>query len=284
MTTLLVGFDSAWTLTNSGALVGVLVLDDKTFQELGPPRVADYPDATDAIVKWQEQYTPSATTILLDQPTIVSNLTGQRPVENIVGAAVSRRRGGMQPANRSRENMFGEDAPIWPFLANFGGPRNPIEPVGATNVIETYPVLEMIALGWTLPDVRPAGRLPKYNPERRGTFSIDDWRYVCHQTFNAFSERRGLDDIVSWIDDMDRNESPRKCDQDKLDACLCLLAALYLAEQRDCLIVGNLQTGYILVPYGADLHVELDARCVETGLTPSQWVRRFSPLPRLPVA
>ena len=33
MTTLLVGFDSAWTPTNSGALVGVLHLDDGTFHE-----------------------------------------------------------------------------------------------------------------------------------------------------------------------------------------------------------------------------------------------------------
>ena len=41
MTTLLVGFDSAWTRTNSGALVGVLRLDDGTFDELGPPRIVD---------------------------------------------------------------------------------------------------------------------------------------------------------------------------------------------------------------------------------------------------
>ena len=43
MTTLLVGFDSAWTRTNSGALVGVLCLDDGTFEEFGPPLIADYP-------------------------------------------------------------------------------------------------------------------------------------------------------------------------------------------------------------------------------------------------
>ena len=65
---------------------------------------------------------PTSTIILLDQPTIVKNLTGQRPVENIVGSAISRRRGGMQPANTSKENMFGKDAPIWPFLTRFGGP------------------------------------------------------------------------------------------------------------------------------------------------------------------
>ena len=43
MTTLLVGFDSAWTPNNSGALIGVLRLDDGTFRELGPPLIVDYP-------------------------------------------------------------------------------------------------------------------------------------------------------------------------------------------------------------------------------------------------
>jgi hypothetical protein len=54
-----------------------------------------------------------------------------------------------------------------------------MKPVGESLVFETYPVLAMIALGWTLPDSRPTGRLPKYNPQRRQTFSTDDWRHVC---------------------------------------------------------------------------------------------------------
>ncbi len=41
-TTLLVGFDSAWTAHNSGALVGVLRFEDGNFHELGPPKVVDY--------------------------------------------------------------------------------------------------------------------------------------------------------------------------------------------------------------------------------------------------
>jgi hypothetical protein len=47
-------------------------------------------------------------------------------------------------------------------------------------VIETYPVLTMIALGWTIPDSdgRLTGRLPKYNPGRKKTFSIKDWQHV----------------------------------------------------------------------------------------------------------
>jgi RHS repeat-associated protein len=42
LTTLLVGFDSAWTPTNCGALVGALRTYDGTFRDLGAPQVVDY--------------------------------------------------------------------------------------------------------------------------------------------------------------------------------------------------------------------------------------------------
>ena len=66
-------------------------------------------------------------------------------------------------------------------------------------VFETYPVLAVIALGWTLQDSRPAGRLPRYNPARRRTFSIVDWQHVCGRVTGAFQER-GLSEIVDWIE------------------------------------------------------------------------------------
>ena len=274
LTTLLVGFDSAWTSTNAGAIVAVLNLHDGSYHELGPPRIVDYPQAEDIILKWQSEFAPTATIVLLDQPTIVKNPTGQRPVENIVASAVSLRYGGMQPANTSREEMFGTEAPVWPFLARFGGAADPLEPIADTRVFETYPVLAMIALGWMLPDSRAAGRLPKYNPERKETFSISDWQHVCDKASGSF-HGHGLADIVRWVEAAAQNTSPRKSDQDGLDACLCLLVALYLAERKDCLMVGDLRTGYIVVPYGAELHAELDARCRQTGRVPSEWVRRF---------
>jgi predicted RNase H-like nuclease len=216
---------------------------------------------------------PTATIILLDQPTIVKNTAGQRPVENIVGSAVSLRYGGMQPANTSREEMFGKKAPVWRFLTRFGGPADPLEPIANSRVFETYPVLAMIPLEWMLQDPRAAGRLPKYNPDRKRTFSISDWRYVCGQLSAAFCVR-GLVEIVGWLTAAQR-ASPRKDDQDCLDACLCLLVALYLAERKDCLMVGDMQTGYIIVPHGVGLCAELNARCNKTRRLPSEWVRAF---------
>jgi len=42
------------------------------------------------------------------------------------------------------------------------------------------------------------------------------------------------------------------------------------------MMVGDLQTGYIVVPHSAELHAELDARCKKTGREPSEWVRSFN--------
>lgn len=275
MATLLVGFDSAWTPTNSGALVGVLRTDDGTLQELGLPQVVNYREATEAILGWQDQKKPAATIVLLDQPTIVRNSKGQRPVENLVASSVSLRYGGVQPANTARMEMFGEDAPVWHFLTQFGGAADPHEPVTDTRVFETYPVLTMIALGWTLPDpVRPTGRLPKYNPERTNNFSICDWEYVCQRTLSEFGAL-GLQELPQWLTVLAENRSPRKIDQDRLDSCICLLVALYLAELRECLMVGNMDTGYIIVPSENVLRDELHARCNNTGRAHREWVQSF---------
>lgn len=274
MTTLLVGFDSAWTATNSGALVGVLRAHDGTYQELGPPLVVNYGQAECTILEWQAQHHPAATIVLLDQPTIVKNARGQRPVENLVSSPVSLRYGGMQPANTSKREMFGEGAPVWRFLTKFGGPANPTESGKEMQVFETYPVLTMIALGWSLSDPhRAAGRLPKYNPTRR-TFSKSDWRHVCLRARDVLAVH-GLPLLVQWLDAAEKIEAPRKSNQDGLDACICLLAALYFAEAKDCLMVGNLDTGYIVVPYEEALSYELMGRCRKTQRDPAQWVRSF---------
>jgi predicted RNase H-like nuclease len=271
MNMLLVGFDSAWTADRRGALIGVVVRDDGTREELGPPRIANFREADRIVIDWETAHSPTFTLVFLDQPTIVENSVWQRPVEKIVGSAVSRRYGGMQPANTSRDEMFGRTAPVWTFLDRFGGPANFSGSRCTTGVVETYPALTLIALGWTLPDSRPTGRLPKYNPERR-TFSRSDWEYVCRFVCTAFSER-GLVEIARWVDDQVSNGSLRKEDQDCLDACLCLLVALYLAEGRECLMVGNQGRGYIVVPYSADLRAELECRCRATARNPSEWVR-----------
>jgi predicted RNase H-like nuclease len=274
MTTLLVGFDSAWTPTNRGSIVAVLYAENGETLDLGPPQIVNYDEAESVILQWQAQHLPQTTIVLLDQPTIVANATGQRPVENLVSSPVSLRYGGVQPANTGREVMFGKNAPIWSFLRRFGGPADPLQRVSGTHVYETYPVLAMIALGWLLPDSRATGRLPKYNPGRKKTFSIADWQYVCALAADSFRKSR-ISGIAVWLDNMANKPIPGKSDQDGLDACLCLLVALHLIRKEDCLMLGNLYSGYILVPFGDTLFAELQARCQLTDRTASEWLEKF---------
>ena len=276
MSSLLIGFDSAWTPNNCGALVGVLRSDMGSYQELGPPRIANYQQATEVIVQWQGEHQPTTTIVLLDQPTIVPNPKGQRPVENLVASPVSRRYGGVQPANTSKTKMFGKDAPVWQFLKTFGGATNPHGPITSTRVLETYPVLTMIALGWTLPDsALPTGRLPKYNPANKKTFSVEDWRHVCQKLKSKF-ETRGLLALSRILAEHAKKQSPLKADQDCVDSCICLLVAFYLAESRECLMVGNVDTGYIVVPHGNELRNELLTRCDKTNRPSQEWVRALA--------
>jgi predicted RNase H-like nuclease len=248
MKKLLVGFDSAWTPNRTGAIVGAVLLPEGTWTELGAPVNADFSEAERRISGWQRDQSPDTTLVLLDQPTVVLNETGQRPVENIVASPVSLRYGGVQPANTQRTEMFGANAPVWRFLQKFGGPVDPRVPAYDVGVIETYPVLAIITLGWTLPDTRPTGRLPKYNPERRQTFSTHDWKHVCTRAA-GFIANAGLPSLSAWLTERGELKAPRKSDQDKLDACLCLIVAMQLACSRDCLFVGNLRDGYMVVPH-----------------------------------
>jgi predicted RNase H-like nuclease len=235
----------------------------------------DYGEASNVINRWKAAHVPSSTLVLLDQPTIVENDVGQRPVERIVCSPVGRRRGGMQPANKGRSDMFGTDAPVWNFLSRFGGAADPFCPSTATCVLETYPVLAMISLGWTLVDSqRPTGRLPTYNPERRKTFAIADWAHVCRATA-ATLLTEGASELSSWALAAGRNPKPSNSDQDQVDACICLIAALHLARGADALFVGNCTTGYIVVPDSEALRNELATRCDELAYVASDWLRVF---------
>jgi predicted RNase H-like nuclease len=272
--TLVVGFDSAWTAKKSGAIVAALSIFDGTFRCVSKPRTCDFSQALSQIAEWQAAYKVGATVVLLDQPTIVPNALGQRPVENIVSPCVGLRFGGVQPASTSRKNMFGVDAPVWPFLKHFGGAADPRGPLENTMVLETYPVLALIAWNWLLPHRRSTGCLPKYNPERRKTYSIEGWKLVCGKALAEF-QRRKLTSVVSWLVQAIAFDRPTKRDQDQLDACLCLLVGLGLLERAACLMVGNMETGYIVVPDSELLRNELDSRCRDTERSQEDWVRLF---------
>ncbi|WP_237400220.1 hypothetical protein [Rhodovulum sulfidophilum] len=64
--------------------------------------------------------------IALDQPSIVPNASGARSAERVAGSVISFIGGGVQPANRGKAAMFGDDAPIWRFLEAVDARQDPM--------------------------------------------------------------------------------------------------------------------------------------------------------------
>lgn len=74
----------------------------------GRSRAVHFADALDYINARKKSR--ACTVVALDQPTIVPNEQGMRPAEKVAAALLSFTGGGVQPANRSKKNMFGDHA------------------------------------------------------------------------------------------------------------------------------------------------------------------------------
>jgi predicted RNase H-like nuclease len=119
---ILVGFDSAWADRKPGAICSA-VFDGDCFVEFREPELVGFERALIYIKSIQRSDLP--TLVALDQPTIVPNADGMRPVDKAVSRLISWIGGGVQPANRGKLNMFGPHAPISIFLEKLGADENP---------------------------------------------------------------------------------------------------------------------------------------------------------------
>ncbi|WP_291375018.1 DUF429 domain-containing protein [Devosia sp.] len=187
--------------------------------------------------------------VALDQPTIVPNATGSRPVDKIAAALISWIGGGVQPANRSKRGMFDDDAPVWAFKAALGAIEDPEGARTARTgmfIAEVFPALALPSLA-----VQFCGRLlgPKYNPGRRKTFRLDDWHTVLTCTAAAGLSLQ-IARLAEWCEDHRVAAAPNKADQDLLDGVLCALVGfIWLFEPRSrSLMIGDLETGYMITP------------------------------------
>jgi predicted RNase H-like nuclease len=245
---ILVGFDSAWTdnAKAPGAICSVLFGSDR-FVDFQPPELIGFQQALAYINALQRSDMP--TLVALDQPTLVPNDAGMRPVEKVAASLISWMGGGVQPANRGKLAMFGPKAPIWDFLEKLAATENPEDArtaVRGLHLMEVFPALALASL-----EARFFGRLmgPRYNPGRRRTFKIEDWRAVIAAA-SAEAKRFGCDALVAWLDELRNLEKPKKADQDRLDAALCLLIAIRwrFGARNESVAIGDLQTGYIVTP------------------------------------
>jgi predicted RNase H-like nuclease len=256
--TTIIGFDSAWTdkATAPGAVCAIRQTSAGLVFE--PPRLATFRQAHDFIQS--EQNLADRVLVALDQPTIVRNASGSRPVDKVAGSLVSWIGGGVQPANRSKIGMFDDTAPIWRFKEDLGALEDPEaarQSESGLHLIEVFPALGLSSL---IPV--HCGRMlgAKYNPERRKTFRPDHWSSVTG-CVAAFALRHQIIGLSAWAQSHGAIAAPRKSDQDLLDAVLCaMVGCLWLyGDRSELLMIGDLQSGYMVTPAVGEARARLIA-------------------------
>lgn len=241
-----IGFDSAWTdKPNAPGAICIIRLkrNSVSFVE---PELASFDQSLHVIEA--EKNTSDLCLVALDQPTIVPNLTSMRPVDRVAASLISWLGGGVQPANRSKKGMFDDAAPIWHFKQRLGAIEDPHETRRANKglfLIETFPALALPSI-----EERFHARLmgPRYNPARKKTFRAADWLAVL-EAVGGYARAFDLEAVAKWCEDQ-RFRQPRKADQDKLDSVICALAgyAWVVAPRTNCVMIGDLENGYMISP------------------------------------
>ena len=264
--TIIFGFDSAWTdAPKAPGAICAIAYDERGQVEFYEPRLVSFADARAFIDVLRHDFAVSL--VALDQPTVVPKSAGSRPVDKVAGSLVSFVGGGVQPANRSKIGMFCDDSPVWSFLSDLNATQDPIEartaPAGHF-LIEVFPALALPAFEDAFSQRL---RAPKYNPQNRKKFRLEDWQSVTRviQTTALGFDVSGLAD---WSDRMHALSQPRKADQDKLDAALCALIGLaWRAGPVSCsAMLGDLTNGYMVTPMSEFTRLRLEQAANQRGV------------------
>lgn len=205
------------------------MLDGGRCAAFHPPRLARFAEAARFVAEVGDG--ADVVLVAIDQPTVVANEAGSRPVDRVAASLVGRLRGGVQPARCGGTGaaMFGDAAPVWRFLDAIGAAQDPLAARSATSgrfVMEVFPAL---ALPELVPAIWARRRAAKYNPAAR-LFAASDWPLVASGVA-AFARglgagSPGAGSLAEWADTAAGLGRPRKADQDRLDAAICVAVAL----------------------------------------------------------
>jgi predicted RNase H-like nuclease len=254
-----IGFDSAWADNPKarGAICAVGINEGSTVK-FHEPRLVSFDEALGFIQTVRSNN--GNTLVALDQPTVVPNLTGMRPVERVAASLVSWLGGGVQPAYRGKLGMFCDASPIWRFLTALRAVQDPERARVAADglyLMEVFPALALPSFGTGF-----FGRLvaPKYNPKSKKTFRTDDWVQVA-ETAAHEAIALGCEELAGWCHNISKIAQPKKAHQDMLDSALCVMIALHWRRRprETSLLVGDLFTGYMVLPASAQVRERLTA-------------------------
>lgn len=262
-----VGFDSAWTDNSKarGAIcaVGIEAGRARLFHA---PQLVSFDEALTFIRRIRSD--DGVTLIALDQPTLVPNVTGMRPVERVAASLIGWLGGGVQPSNRGKLGMFCDKSPIWAFLTALKAEEDPKQARSASDglyLMEVFPALALPSL-----DTKffGAGNAPKYNPGRRKTFRMTDWVEVAFAAARK-SHALGCEELADWCYTAGKKGHPKKSDQDMLDSALCVLIALHwrLRPHEESLLLGDFTTGYMVLPASQEVREHLRIAALKHGVS-----------------
>lgn len=267
--TVIFGFDSAWTDASKapGAICAV-AFDERGHVQFHEPRLVSFTEARRFIDGLRKDFFVSL--VALDQPTVVPNAAGSRPVDKVAASLVSFVGGGVQPANRSKIGMFCDASPIWSFISGLDATEDPIQARTASAghfLIEVFPALALPAL-----DDGFSQRLcaPKYNPQNRKKFRLEDWQAVA-RVVERSAERFNVPGLTEWAHQMRNATQPRKSDQDKLDAAICALIGLYwrAGPTAHSALLGDVVHGYMITPISDATWPRLQQAAIRRGVPTS---------------
>ena len=264
-----------------------VVCQDQVPEKCVLPRLVGFADAAEIIEDLQRDC--DDVLVAIDQPIIVPNDVGRRPVDCIADSVMQHLKSSALIANRTEGvNIYlhGNEAPIWKFMSKIGpcgfsgktdrcdnrafvdfqSAQMPTDDsTQVTHLIEVYPALALTALN---PAFMCRGSAARYNPESYSgpyRFSLDDWKLVC-STVACCAEQFDLHEISQWAKEMEEPwvspSRPRKLDQDKIDAALCLLIAqMWRRQTHEVRVIGDAETGYIVTPTSDATRKILEAAC-----------------------
>nr|WP_245498122.1 DUF429 domain-containing protein [Hansschlegelia quercus] len=188
-------------------------------------------------------------------------------MDRVAGSLISWLGGGVQPANRSKIRIFDDAAPIWRFKEALGATEDPEGARAATSglfLIEVFPAMALPTLEAAYYGYKLG---PRYNPDRRKTFRLEHWQSVL-AAVQRFALVEGLAGMAHWAEKAASLDRPRKADQDRLDAVICALVGYqWLVKLReDSVMIGDLETGYMIAPASPEVRSRLRLAAVARGV------------------
>lgn len=263
----LLGFDSAWANKNYGSICS-LQIDESSVIDFQQPELCRFSDATKLVNSAASK--SDYILVAIDQPTIVPNSEGCRPVEKVASSIVKGLKGGVLEANRGKLSMFGDNAPIWRFLDETNLRQNPrAARIDATGkfLIEVFPALSLPSIAR---ETWMRKHAAKYNPANP-SFKLEDWMIVV-EALIRLCNRMDLEALVPVLSNFGSNPAPRKPDQDRLDALICLIIAFIWRKGKPyaSMAIGDASTGYMITPVIAEIRECLE-KAAELQKVPVNW-------------